>query len=122
MIFTLPFDTPSKKNSRVTDTRTGRSFPNKKFESWHRTAVAYFRFNFLNDMRRFECPVQVDIKFTHGTMRRCDSDNKVSSILDLMVDLGIIPDDNWTVVRSISVSNFYEKGFPSCTVEVRPYE
>lgn len=122
MIFTLPFDTPSKKNSRVTDTRTGRSFPNKKFTEWHKTAVAYLRYNFIKDMKPFKGPVQVDMTFTHGTMRRADSDNKVSSILDLLVDVGMIPDDSWTIVRSIGVTNRYEKGFSSCTVEVRPYE
>ena len=122
MIFTLPFDTPSKKNSRVTDTRTGRTFPNKKFTEWHKKAVAYLRLNFLKDMKPFNGPVQVDMTFTHGTMRRADSDNKVSSILDLLVDVGMIPDDSWTIVRSIGVTNRYEKGFSSCTVEVRPYE
>lgn len=35
MIFQIPYDTPSKKNSRVTDTRTGRTFPNKRFTEWH---------------------------------------------------------------------------------------
>lgn len=122
MIFTLPFDTPSKKNSRVTDTRTGRSFPNKKFTEWHKKAVAYLRLNFIKDMKPFDGPVQVDMTFTHGTLKRCDSDNKVSSILDLIVDVGFIPDDNWQIVRRIGVTNRYEKGFSSCTVEVRPYE
>lgn len=32
MILQLPFDTPSKRNSRVTDTRTGRSFPSVRYE------------------------------------------------------------------------------------------
>ena len=122
MIFTLPFDTPSKKNSRVTDTRTGRTFPNRKFVEWHKNAVAYFRSHFSKDFKPFGCPVFVDIVFTHGTLRRCDSDNKVSSILDLLVDVGMIPDDNWQIVRNICVTNRYEKGFSSCTVEVRPYE
>ena len=122
MIFTLPFDTPSKKNSRVTDTRTGRTFPNRKFVEWHKKASAYFRSHFSNDFKPFDGPVQIDMTFNHGTLRRCDSDNKVSSILDLLVDVGLIPDDNWQIVRTICISNRYEKGFSSCTVEVRPYE
>ena len=51
-------------------------------------------------------------------MARCDSDNKVSSILDLLTDLGVIPDDRWQVVREIIVINGYEKGQPSVTVHI----
>lgn len=121
MIVEIPFETPSKKNSRITDTRTGRSFPSKKFREWHRNASIWLKSNF-----RLECfddrPVRIDLCFTHGTNKRSDSDNKVSSILDLLVDLHVISDDRWQVVREIKVENFYSKGNPSCRLEIRPYE
>lgn len=75
MIVEIPFETPSKKNSRITDTRTGRSFPSKKFREWHRNASIWLKSNF-----RLECfddrPVRIDLCFTHGTNKRSDSDNK----------------------------------------------
>ena len=37
--------------------------------------------------------VRVSIAFHHGDLRRRDSDNGTSSILDLMVDCGILKDD-----------------------------
>lgn len=121
MIIELPFDTPSKKNSRVTDTRTGRTFPNKKFVEWHRKAAIWLRSNFS-----LECfgdsAVKVRMAFTHGSNIRCDSDNKVSSVLDLLVDLHVIDDDRWQIVRKIEVENFYSKGNPSCRVEIERYE
>lgn len=123
MILQLPFDTPSKKNSRVTDTRTGRTFPNKKFNDWHKKAAMWVMAKYPR-LERFgaDTPVTVKMSFTYGTMRRCDSDNKVSSILDLLVDLRVIADDNWTIVRRIEVENSYKKDSPSCTVEIVPHE
>lgn len=46
MKLVLPFETPSKKNSRVVDRRTGRSFPSKVYTAWHKEALAYVRQNY----------------------------------------------------------------------------
>lgn len=119
MIIELPFDTPSKKNSRITDTRTGRSFPSKAYREWHRKASIYMVS--VSSVERFSEPVIVKIAFTHGTKRRCDSDNKVSSILDLLVDNHVIPDDRWEIVRKIEVENFYMKDRPCCRLEIVKY-
>lgn len=113
----IPLETPSKKNSRIVNRRTGRSFPSKNYTDWHRVASGY-----VMASRRPETalhgPLYVSLHFIHGTHRRCDSDNKVSSILDLLVDCGVLSDDSWDVVRSYSVANGYLKDSPSCTVEI----
>jgi len=91
VIFQLPFDTPSKKNSRVTDRRTGRTFPNKKFTDWHKAAVTWLRTHYKCE--KIEGPVEIRLKFVHKDKRRKDSDNGTSSIFDLLVDVGVLPDD-----------------------------
>ena len=116
MIFQIPYDTPSKKNSRVTDTRTGRTFPNKRFTEWHKAAALWLKTHYRCD--RIEGPVNVKLSFVHPTKRRKDADNGTSSIFDLLVDVGILADDCWTVVVSHSVTNTYEKGKTLCTVEI----
>lgn len=116
MIVELPFETPSKKNSRIVNRRTGRSFPSKAYSGWHDKAAMWIRCKY--PIRTVEGPVEVRIAFTHGTRQRCDSDNKASSIFDLLVDLGIIKDDEWKVVQRFSVENSYEKGKPSCRIEI----
>jgi len=116
VIFQLPFDTPSKKNSRVTDRRTGRTFPNKKFTEWHKAAVTWLRTHYK--IEKIEGPVEIHLTFVHATKRRKDSDNGTSSIFDLLVDVGILPDDCWTVITDHYVSNRYEKGVSCCTVEI----
>lgn len=120
MIFTIPYDTPSKKNSRIVNRRTGRSFPSKAYSDWHVMASLWIRTHYsINALGKG--PFSVSMAFNHGTLRRCDSDNKASSILDLLVDLGVIEDDSWQVVRSLSVTNYYEKAMPSVTVKIFPY-
>lgn len=116
MILQLPFDTPSKKNSRVTDTRTGRSFPSVRFREWHCKAVLWLRSHYKCE--RMEGPVAVKLSFVHPTKRRKDADNGTSSIFDLLVDVGILPDDCWTIIEEHSVKNRYEKGVACCTIEI----
>lgn len=63
-----------------------------------------------------EHPVTIALHFRHGDLRRRDSDNGTSSIMDLLVDMGVLKDDNWQIVRGIHVSNTYEKGNPYCEI------
>lgn len=116
MIMQIPLDTPSKKNSRVTDRRSGRTFPNKRFTEWHRAAALWLRSHYRCE--RMEGPVEIRLTFIHPTLRRKDADNGTSSIFDLLVDVGILPDDCWTVVMEHSVRNRYEKGVACCTIEI----
>lgn len=115
MVIVLPFETPSKKNSRVVDRRTGRSFPNKRFTDWHKAALLHLR---AQGAEPVEGPVRIDFAFTHPTRRRCDSDNKVSSIMDLLVDAGVLPDDCWEVVPAYTVRNRYVKGEAKAEINI----
>ena len=99
------------------DRRTGRTFPSKTYREWHGKASLWLKTHYTIHSLG-EGPFRLSCAFTHGTMARCDSDNKVSSILDLLTDLGVIPDDRWQVVREIIVRNGYEKGQPSVTVQI----
>lgn len=118
MILHIPLETPSKKNSRVVDRRTGRTFPNKRYTEWHKAAALYVRQQHAHPID--EGPFVIYMEFTHGDKIRRDSDNGVSSILDLLVDCGILPDDNWMVVSKINVSNLYDKGNPGVQISINP--
>ena len=119
MVIVLPFETPSKKNSRVVDRRTGRSFPSKVYTAWHKSAAAYVRQNYPAESLG-SGPFRIEMSFWHPTFRKCDADNKVSSILDLLVDLGIIDDDNWQVVAQLRVANYYAKNKPCAEIKIFP--
>lgn len=117
MKLSIPYETPSKKNSRVIDRRTGRSFPSTAYREWHQKASVWLKSNY--DLPALgEGPFCLHLGFTHGDRRRRDSDNGVSSILDLLVDLKVLPDDCWEVVRKICVENGYDKGKPGCEISI----
>ena len=118
MMIHIPLETPSKKNSRVVDRRTGRTFPNKRYTEWHKAASLYVRQQHAHPLDGG--PFALYLEFTHGDKIRRDSDNGVSSILDLLVDCGVLQDDNWMVVSKIVTTNLYDKGNPSVNISIIP--
>lgn len=119
MRFEIAGETPAKKNSRVTNTNTGRTFPNPKYTKWHDMA----QLQVYDQKRRYDClPVteacRLSITFVHGDLRRRDSDNAATSILDLLKDCGVLHDDNWQVVRELHVYNAFDKKKPCAYVEI----
>lgn len=117
MIYTFRImgETPAKKNSRIINTKTGRSFPSKKYTDWHKVALKELSV-FPTPDEPIETPVRISLKFTHGDLRRRDSDNGCSSIMDLLVDAGILKDDCWQIVKDISISNSYDKNNARCDI------
>ena len=104
MIFRITGETPSKKNSRI-NTRSGRSFPNKKYIAWACAALA----ELIKQKRPcvpIDCPVKLSVNFYHADNVCRDSDNQLSSLLDVLQDVGILADDRWQIVQAINVRNF----------------
>lgn len=119
--FHLEGEVPSKKNSRI-NTRSGRSFPNQKYVHWHDTALVpvNLQWHLQSKKEPIKGPCALSVTFYHGDLKQRDSDNQLSSILDLLKDAGVIPDDNWKIVRKISVDNRYEKHMPGCCIYLAP--
>ena len=85
---------PSKKNSRITSRKTGRSFPSAAYVKWHKDTSKQLS---VRPSKTFgECEVQVIIFFPD--VRRADVTNKAESVLDWLQDVGIIQDDSWTMI------------------------
>ncbi len=119
--FILNGETPAKKNSRL-NLSSGKSIPSASFRKWHESAliqVIMQRNRILNFKKATkENPCAIKLTFTHGDMKRRDSDNGTSSILDLLTDSGILEDDSWLIVRNISVFNCYQENSAKCQVEI----
>ena len=101
--FELDAETPSKKNNRIT-LPNGRTIPNKKFQDWHKASMVQL-IPQRKPIKPIDVPVAITLSFYHGDLRRRDSDNGTSSIMDLLVDAKILSDDNWQIVRQIDVFN-----------------
>lgn len=104
-------NTPSKKNSRI-NTRSGRSFPSSKYTAWHKLASSQ-----LIETSPFSCG-KLTISFIAGDRRKFDLTNKAESIMDLLVDCGLIEDDNYSIIPELVLKfGGYEKGFPRTIIE-----
>jgi len=115
-IFNLQEETPAKKNSRIT-LKNGMTIPSKNYREWHSRSL-FALAGQTKPVLPISEPCHIRIVFTHGDLRRRDSDNGTSSIMDLLVDAKILSDDNWQIVREISIQNQYEKGTPHCSVTI----
>jgi hypothetical protein len=106
---------PSKKNSRVVVRATGRNFPSGNYDSWHRSCMR--ELVPLAPAKPFGvCVVTVCIFF--GDKRRADVTNKAESVLDLLVDAGVIEDDCWTKIGAPILRCDYRKNDPGFAVRV----
>lgn len=113
--YEIKAETPSKKNSRVFNAKTHKSFPSKKYKEWHEFAALSLR------PKIRECITSkgyIILVFNHGDLIRRDSDNGVSSIFDALVDFKALEDDNWQIVRQHCVFNVYEKNNPWCKIYI----
>lgn len=117
MKLTISGTTPSKKNSRI-NTRSGRSFPSKRFSEWEKTAVPELQEQFKG-FRVTDYPISITIVSFNGDNRRHDLDNQCSSILDTLVKAGIIEDDNQKYIESIQLQyGGHDKVNPRCEIYI----
>ena len=123
MRITLEGECPSKKNSRI-NTRSGRSFPNQRYMKWHNAVVSQLHLLLLQkQIHAFtDCKVRMTVTFTHDTLRRRDSDNQLSSVLDTLVDAGILEDDNWKIIPEKHIYDKYKKDHARCEIEIEMIE
>lgn len=101
MKLTISDTTPSKKNSRI-NTRSGRSFPSKRFSAWEAVALPELAEQFAG-YKITGYPIAVTMVFYDGDLRRHDLDNQCSSILDTLVKAGVLEDDNQKFVDTITL-------------------
>lgn len=117
MVFVLPGEVPSKKNSRI-NTLSGRSFPSKRYMEWRDMAVMEVR----SQLKGWKAPVpcSIIVTFYHGDRRRRDADNGVTSILDMLKDAGVLIDDCWEYVPHKQDWNALDRGHARCAISIEP--
>lgn len=105
---------PSKKNSRI-NLRSGVSIPSTKFTQWQEGALWQVR---QQTRERFFKPVHIEVIIYFGTKIRADLDNRLTSILDMLVDGMVLKDDKWQDVPRIAVQAEYRKGQPGAFIRI----
>lgn len=118
MIYYLDGEVGCKKNCNKFNSRTKRVYKTAYFRNWHDSALLQLKSQGVPTVPvgRF----RAEITLYHGTLRRVDSDNQVTSILDLLQDACIIKDDCWTCVAEKVIRDVYRKGEPGALIEIEP--
>lgn len=88
---------PSKKNSKIIICRGSKPMllPSQKHKEWHEEAMTQ-----LIGKQIIESDT-IKATFYAPDKRRADLSNKFESVADLLVDAGLIEDDNWFVLKDI---------------------
>lgn len=111
---TLEGNIPSKKNARI-NLRSGISIPSTKFTQWQDKAIWQVR---QQTRHRFFDPVEIEATIYFDTKKRADLDNRLTSILDMLVDAMVLRDDSWQDVPKISVIAEYRKSKPGAFLRI----
>jgi Holliday junction resolvase RusA-like endonuclease len=111
---TLDGNVPSKKNSRI-NRGDGMSFVSKRYKDWQDSALDQVR---LQTRERFFNPVAIEVIIYFGTMTRADLDNRLTSILDMLVEALVLRDDKWQDVPMLQAQAEYRKGNPGAFVRI----
>ena len=117
MNLTIIGDVPSKKNSKQIIYVKGRPLiiPSKNHKIWHTQALSQ-----LLEKKPVARQIKgIELIFFPSTKRKFDLTNKAESIMDLMVDAGIIEDDNYTVLPKVTLKiGTHDKLNPRCEIYV----
>ena len=121
MRITIPLNPVTKKNSQqiLVNKSTGRAFvaPSKKFKDYQRACGM-----FLPRLKEpINEPMNVKCVFYRDSRRRVDLSNCISAINDILVDYGILADDNRNIVYAQDGSRvFYDKEHPRTEITIEP--
>lgn len=111
---TLTGSVPSKKNSRVR-TRSGDYIPQKAFYDWQDNAIKELR---TQTRERGLTGVSVEVIIYFGTRGRADLDNRLTSILDMLVEALVLRDDKWQDVPLMQVQADHRPRNPGAFIRI----
>ena len=124
MIFHYVFrgEVASKKNSKVLARVKGRPMllPSRKYQEWEKRA----RLAIMAEGRPAE-PLKaawLSMVIYHGDLIKRDSNNATQGVQDVLVDMGVIQDDNWMVIGTPEVLHMVDVEDPRMEVTVEESE
>ena len=116
--YTFRGEVASKKNSKQLVHVKGRAvlLPSKQYQAWEKSARAAILL-YGRPAAPFSA-ARLVIRIYHGDAVRRDTNNATQGIQDVLVEMGVIADDNWMVIGSPEVSHFIDVADPRMEVEV----
>ena len=114
---------PSKKNSKRLVYAGHRPvlISSKAYMAWHTVASYELASQVKGSAQRIALsgPHEIEITIFAATRRKEDLTNKAESVMDLLVDMGVLADDNWTEVPRVCLQyGGYDKSNPRAEIEI----
>lgn len=91
------------------------SFPSKKFVQWQDTAMRQVR---IQTRERFYKPVSIEVIIYFATLARADLDNRLTSILDMLVECVMLRDDKWQDIPLMKVQAEHRPRKPGAFIRI----
>lgn len=89
-----------------------------KYKAWHKSALHQLA-NCITPTYPIDVPVILTVKFYMKTRNRVDLSNLYEGIQDVLVEFGVLKDDNYTIVTGHDGSRvFYDKENPRMEVTI----
>lgn len=118
IILYISWPTPSKKNQK--QAFRWIVLPSKNYLRRHKILIDKI-WDTKRNYNTFPCKICVTT--IAGTKAKWDVDNILTSYLDLLCDMGLLPDDNKFIIPEIYVKNLgYVKNCWLTRIEITPYE
>lgn len=112
----------SKKNSKRIVYARGRAIllPSEKYKKWEKVARTEILTKGIPTAPLQAARLTIDIY--HGDCIHRDTNNATQGVQDVLVDMGVIADDNWMVIGSPDVRHFIDIENPRMEVTVEEQE
>ena len=122
--YTIPLAPVGKKNSQqiLTNRKTGRPFisQSERYMKYERQVISFIISQGVPPVAIDE-PCAIIVRFYMPTKRRCDTVNLQEALWDILVDAGVLADDNRDVIAWADAMTFYDKENPRTEVKILPY-
>lgn len=121
MQFTVPGNPRTKKNSQIVVNHI--PIPSKAYRDYARDTAVWWKYQAAVLRRPIDYPVNVCCVYYMQTRRRCDLVNLLECSLDIMVQYGILADDNCSIVAGHDGSRvLYDKDNPRVEITITRIE
>ena len=119
---------PSKKNAKQIVKVRGRLalISSKRHAEWHKYAVEQLKAISNEELQKItevakNAKCEISYMFYCKDLRRRDTSNMLESINDLLVDAGILIDDDWSHVRIGWADSDLDRENPRAEITIKPY-
>ena len=92
--------------------------PSENYMKWHKIMSEKLS---GREWKYNNFPCRMTIVSTARSKMKGDIDNQATSLMDLLVDVWLLPDDNKFIIQELEIKNvWYVRNAPICRVELEP--